>query len=68
MKSVSRMISAGLGRMWGSWCQHLVMSLRSGSGQSVSIQGRSPLMATCMGCKMHTAQLVQHCRSLRSSR
>ncbi len=47
MKSVSRISSAGLGRMCGSWCQQRVMSLRSGSGQSGSIHGRSPLTATC---------------------
>lgn len=32
-----------------TWCQHLVIRRRSGSGQSGSTQGRSPLMATCRG-------------------
>lgn len=49
MKAVRRMTSAQDGLMWGSWCQHLVMRRRSGSGQSGSSQGRSPLMATCNG-------------------
>lgn len=40
----------------GSWCQHFVIRRRSGSGQSGSSHGRSPLMATCsrvgMGCEV----------------
>jgi hypothetical protein len=50
MKAVRRATSAQEGRMWGSWCQHLVMRRRSGSGQSGSIHGRSPLMATWQCC------------------